>query len=428
MKRLLLLCPTERERRDLPALAARCDVELVFDSFDDDYFDRVIADGGRSLPAFDLLERIERTIERARAIGVDGVTSAVGYPGMSAVAAICAPLGLPGPNLRAVLTCEHKYYCRQAQAQHVPEALARYRFLHRNIRDDEAQHFTFPAFLKPVKSCMSMRAFAVTDMDQLNRLLESAMLPDGFVEPFNRLVRHHTDWPHDASGLLLEELLHGQQLSVEGYCRQGVARVLGIVDAQMYPGTYSFQRFQYPSALPRTVQRQVTMLARRFIEAIDYGDAMFNIEMMWDPRNGRLSIIEVNPKIASQFPDLFEKVDGCSTYTTLMELALGRPVSFAHGRGRHRTAASCVLRTFADQRVTRIPTADDIARVHARFPDARVQILARPGRRLSEDLQDPHSYRYALINLGAQSEHELLERLEICRGMLPFEMSPCASS
>lgn len=434
MKRLLLLCPTERERRDLPALAAPLGVELVFDAFDDDYFDRVIARAAADLPLadepFDLLERIERTTERARAIGVDGVTSAVGYPGMSAVAAIGARLGLPGPNLHAVLACEHKYYCREAQARHVPEAVARFRLLDAGARavDTAAGAFGFPAFVKPVKSCMSMRALVVNDAQALARLGKNATLPAAFIEPFNALLRRETGWPHDASGLLLEELLTGQQISVEGYARDGTARVLGIIDALMYPGTYSFQRFRYPSTLPASVQSRVTALATRFIEAIDYGDAMFNIEIMWDPRSDRLTIIEVNPKIASQFPDLFEKVDGCSTYTTLMELALGLPVSFAHGRGRHRVAASCVLRTFSDQRVSRIPSPDDIARVHARFPDARVQILARPGARLAENLQDPHSYRYALINLGAQSDDELLEMFEACRALLPFEMSPCAFS
>ncbi len=432
MKRLLLLCPTERERRDLPALAAQLGIELVFDAFDDDYFDRVIARAAAGVPTadepFDLLERIERTIEHARAIGVDGVTSAVGYPGMSAVAAIRSRLGLPGPNLHAVLACEHKYYCREAQARHVPEAVARFRLLDASAVDAAADPFGFPAFLKPVKSCMSMRAFVVNDAQALARLAKNATLPAAFVEPFNALLRRDTHWTLDASGLLLEELLPGQQISVEGYARGGTAHVLGIIDAVMFPDTYSFQRFRYPSTLPAAVQSRVRALATRFIEAIDYGDAMFNIEMMWDPRSDRLTIIEVNPKIASQFPDLFEKVDGCSTYTTLMELALGLPVSFARGKGRHRVAASCVLRTFDDQRVRRIPSAEDIARVQTRFPDARVQILARPGERLSENLQDPHSYRYGLINLGARSDDELLEMFESCRAMLPFEMSPCASS
>jgi biotin carboxylase len=427
MQRLLLLAPTERERRDLPALAAAAGVAPIFQAFDDDYFDRVIQEGPAAAGSFDLVERIERTAERARTLGVQGVSSAVGYPGMSAAALIARRLGLPGPDPQAVLTCEHKFYSREAQRRIVPEATPRYALAPARGAQREPG-LPYPLFVKPVKSCMSMNASVARDPAQLRERLARGALPAAFVEPFNALLRRYTDWPLDASGLLLEELLPGRQVSLEGYMQAGRARVLGIVDAWMYPGTDSFRRFCYPSTLPARVQDAMRDIAVRLIEGLGYGDAMFNIELRWDADSDRIGIVEVNPKIASQFPDLFEKVDGCSTYLTMMELALGRPVSFRHRRGRHRIAASCALRTFRDHLVERVPGAQDVAAVRARFPDARVQIVARPGRRLSQDFQDPASFRYALINLGADSEQELDAMLAQCERLLPFAMHPCASS
>lgn len=428
MDKLLLLAPTVRERRDLPALAAAAGVELLFDPFDDDYFDRVIQEGPEAAGAFDLLARIDDTAERARALGVRGVTSAVGYPGMSATALIARRLGLPGPDPIAVLTCEHKFYSREAQARLVPEATPRFALAREGECPAAAHGLTYPVFLKPVKSCMSMHVHPVDDAEALQHRLRSGGVPRAFVEPFNALLGAHTDWPLDASGLLVEESLPGPQVSLEGFMQGGRAQVLGILDAVMYPGTHSFQRFVYPSALPEHARQAMRDVAVRVMEGLGYGDAMFNIEMRWDPDSERVGIVEINPKIASQFPDLFEKVDGSSTYTTMMELALGRPASFRHGRGRWSLAASCALRVFEDHHVHRVPGPEDVAAVHARFPDARVQIIARPGRRLSEDFQDPASFRYALINLGADSEDDLLHRLEQCRRLLPFEMTPCGSS
>lgn len=428
MEKLLLLAPTGRERRDLPALAEAAGVELLFDPFDDDYFDRVIQEGPEAAGAFDLVARIAETAQRARALGVRGVTSAVGYPGMSASALIARELGLPGPDPRAVLACEHKFYSREIQARLVPEATPRYALAESTDGAVAAGGLPLPLFLKPVKSCMSMHAHAVHDQASLQRRLREARVPRAFVEPFNALLRAHTDWTVDAGSLLAEELLHGPQVSLEGYVQGGRAHVLGILDAIMHPGTDSFLRFVYPSSLPGGVQAAMRAVAVRVMEGMDYGDALFNMEMRWDPRTGRVSIVEINPKIASQFPDLFEKVDGCSTYTTLMEVALGRPASFRHGGGRWRIAASCVLRVFRDHVVHRVPGPHHVAAVRARFPDARVQVIARPGRRLSEDFQDTASFRYGLVNLGADSENDLLDRLEQCRRLLPFEMTPCGSS
>jgi biotin carboxylase len=164
----------------------------------------------------------------------------------------------------------------------------------------------------------------------------------------------------------------------------------------------------------------------RLMRGLGYTHGLFNVEVMYDAKTDTVSVIEVNPRMSSQFADLFEKVDGMNTYEILLDLALDRAPRVKHRKGRYAAAASCVLRTFEDTWVTRVPTADDVARVLARFPDARVEILADEGRRLSEQMQDSCSYRFGLVSLGGRDRRDIIDRFEECRRLLPFTFAPAA--
>lgn len=427
MKRVLLLSPTSREREQIPRIAAQLGLEVIFDGFDGDYFDSFL--GRRpdySRPELDIVALIEKTAEKYRNAGLAGVTSAVGYPGMSAASILARKLGLPGPPAEAVMLCEHKYYSRLHQKQHVPDATPAFHLIDPQDRGTLRGALGFPSFLKPAKSCMSRNAFKVEDEQELKRLVKTAMLPQRFVKPFNDMLRAYTGFPRDASCLLQETLLQGTQVSLEGYVFRGQVTVLGIIDAIMFPGTLAFKRFQYPSRLPRGVQERMIDIATRFFSGIGYDDALFNMELFYDSATDSVAIIEVNPKIASQFPGLFEKVDGYSTYRTLLEVATGRRPFTRHRKGEQSMAASCVLRTFEDQRVFAIPNAEEIARVAKRFPGTRIQLYAKPGRKLSDEVQDSCSFRYGLIDLGAQNDSELEQKFEACRKMLAFDFEPVA--
>jgi biotin carboxylase len=356
---------------------------------------------------------------------VSGVTSGVGYPGMSGASLIARELDLPGPSPESVICCEHKYYSRLAQKAIVPEAVPEFRLIDPREPQAEAPIGAFPVFLKPVKSCMSINARAIADIQTLREVAPTALLPAGFVAPFNDLLRRYTRYPLDASYLLVESLLEGTQVSLEGYVHCGEVHVMGILDAVMFPGTISFKRFQYPSRLSESVQARMKDIARRMMSGIAYDNAPFNMELMYDPRGDRIHIIEVNPKIASQFADLFTKVDGCSSFSVLLQLAMGeRPRFVPPGRGEFRIAASCVLRTFEDQRVVAIPSQTTIDRVTTAFPDAIIEIHATPGRNLSDQMQDAGSFRYGLVNIGANSEGELEEKFAAIARELKFEFEP----
>lgn len=424
MKKVLVVCPTQREYRYLPAIAEALDYQLVFEEFGGDYFDNPLLERPAETQTLDIVSSIEELASRYKDSGLSGVTSPVGYPGMSVASIIAERLKLPGPSINCILLCEHKYYSRIAQQSLVPSATPSFLLLDPKTITRPLAAGAFPLFVKPVKANFSINANTVSTEDELQQTLRSCVLPQRFVKPFNDLLRAYTDYEHDASHLLAESLLDGAQVSLEGYVFQGKVRVMGIVDAVMYPGTISFQRFVYPSRLNTDVQERMARIAEAFIGGINYDNALFNIELMYNPATDSISIIEVNPKIASQFTDLFEKVDGTSTYSPLLQIAAGDEPTILRGKGKFKIAASCVLRTFEDKRTLGVPSKEQLDNLVNRFADARVEICAAQGKLLSDGMQDGKSYRYGLINIGADSEEELEAKFELCRSLLDFRFAP----
>ncbi len=343
---------------------------------------------------------------------------------MSAASIIAQRLGLPGPSPQSVMCCEHKYYSRVAQNRLVPHAVPSFQLLDSGDAETTTGITTFPVFLKPVKSCMSINAHRVYDKDQLRDIAKSSLLPDGFIRPFNDMLRAYTNYPMHASYLMVESLLEGFQVSLEGYVFNGRVHVMGILDAIMFPGTISFKRFQYPSRLNDDVQERMKNIAQCLLTGIGYDSALFNIEMFYDECTDRIHIIEVNPKIASQFSDLFMKVDGQSSYSALLQVAANEEPACKRREGDFKMSASCVLRTFSDRSVLEIPSNERIRELVSQYPDAVIEIHAFPGKNLSDQMQDAQSFRYGLINIGADSEGELERKFAQIKSCLDFRFAP----
>lgn len=432
MSRILFICPTVRDYRELRALAYRGDCYEFHDYATSALESMVSGDAPTGIRIADPEREIERILRRFRATPLDGVASTDDYPGSALASIVARKLGLPCVSPAASLLCQHKYHSRHAQRATVPEATPAFELISTATTSAAPSPFLslsgpasldYPVFIKPVKSFFSVGASRVDTPATLATALRVATLPQPFFAPFEKLLRQHCRL--DMAGhVLAEALLEGVQVTLEGYANGGEIHVLGVVDSLMYPGTKSFQRFEYPSRLPLPIQQRMAEVARRTMSHVGYDAGLFNIEMMYDAQSDSVAIIEINPRMSSQFADLFEKVDGFNTYSILLDLAVGRAPRPSWRNGNYAVAASWALRSFENLRALQVPTLADLASVHAVHPDARIEILTSPGRKLSQEMQDGGSYRYAVINVGGRDDADLRGCLRDCLARLPFIFEP----
>ncbi|HSB81556.1 MAG TPA: hypothetical protein VLM91_22485, partial [Candidatus Methylomirabilis sp.] len=231
-----------------------------------------------------------------------------------------------------------------------------------------------------------------------------------------------------ASALLLEEPLWGHQVTLDGYAYQGQIVPLGVVDSRFFPGSLSFERFEYPSRLPPGVQERMARIAERVIRHTRLDRTFFNLEFFYRQEDDSIWIIEINGRMASQFAPLYHMLHGIDLYAMQLDMLLGKDPGgravWSPGRRRTGVSASFVLRRFQDGYVTCVPSAEDVGRLQERFPGTFIEILVKEGEKLSDELQDDESYRYALVDLCAPDWEELARRFEEAKTLLPFTFAP----
>lgn len=422
MKQILVLCATFRDRRELIRVGAPEGAEFLFHDYASIELEDLLAEEPPDdVSIADPITELARITDLCAGKDIVAVTSTDDYPGAALAAIVADALGLPGPDPAATLLCQHKFESRRLQQRYAPAATPDFALLD---VDAPLPALAYPTFIKPVKSFFSIGARLVGSERAL-RDEQARWAPlDAFFAPFDGLLQRVCGLRIGGGRLIAETPLTGDQFTLEGYVRDDAFHLIGIVDSVMYPGTSAFERFEYPSSLPTPVQDRMAEIAGAVMLGIGYADAIFNVEFMYDSETGDLSIIEINPRLASQFADLYEKVDGRNGYEILLDLALGRPPAAPRRQGPHRMAASCVLRCFENRKVLAMPREDEIAALERRYPGVRVEPLATPGKRLSQEMQDGSSYRYGIVSLGGRDRDDILDRLADSLRRLTFAFVP----
>lgn len=423
MKRILVLFPKEWDRLEFsrPEYAGR--YEFVYAGFDIFRFPQNLR-----LANFDVFRFVNEVVQRFRHRRLDGVLSNNEYFGALVAAVVAEKLGLPGTDPRVVLTAQHKFYARKAFAEIAPEASPRFAAFPYALRGRGDFPFELPCFVKPVKATFSVLARRVDSFEELRRHLSfwpfEKYVIKRLVKPFNDLLPWYTDFAINAHHMIAEEILPGHQVNMDGYVRDGAVRVLGIIDENLFPGTYAFRSFEYPSRVPAEVQARMRELAERILSGIGYRQGFFNMELAWDPATGRIRVIEINPRMASQLAVFYEWVDGVNPYRMLLELACGEAPADERAAPRFRHAASFAFRKFDGKPLARHPTPEQIAGVQRDYPEARLMLYLKRGLALAREMKWLGSYRYGVVNLGAGSSEDLHRRFDGLRRRL-FSESDC---
>jgi hypothetical protein len=386
MRDLLVVCP---QQRDLNAIRAA--------GLDERYAVRIAGSDLDELEDFDP----EEFLDAAELLPADGV---IGTKDQSALLAalLAERRGLPGPTPQALIACQHKPTSREIQREVAPEATPDFALL------DGRPPFAFPFFVKPVVGRLSQNAYRVDDPRALRDLHEI----DRYTYRYATIAALAGARPEVAHGFIVEELLFGAEVTLEGYTHGRQVTTIGITDSVKYPGTLSFERFEYPTALSEERQAELADVADRVLPALDFEDGFFNVEF-FVPDRGPAQIIEVNGRIASQFAPLVQGLHGRSTYDALFTLACGDDPSWKTGRPEG-CAVSYVVRVFADAYVEAVPEPED-----------DLEVLVHPGLNLSEQgLNDAQSYRLAILYGFGETRTEAVESCRRRAEALSFRLAP----
>jgi hypothetical protein len=413
-RRILVLFPDEWDRAAAAEPRFNARFEFFYEGFDLFSF----PDNAR-LFTFDALAFVERMVRRYAASGLAAVVTSDEQFGPFLASLISKRLGLPGTPLEAILTIQHKYYAREAFERIAPESNVRYGLVRRGFERPSEVPMAFPFYIKPAKAAFSVLARRVDSFEDLFRhtrfgWFERAII-EKLVRPFADVMRAHSGLTEDPFSMVAEGIARGRQVTANGYARAGRVTMLGTVDSIMYPGTDQFQRFQYPSSLAAEELARIDTLATRLIEGLGFRHGMFNVEMRLDPVTGELRVIEINPRAAGQFYDLFERVDGYNGFDALLALESGEEPAVRRREGREQHAASFVLRDLTGEGLGRWPSVREVGALQARHPGVHLMIYRKRGADLAREMKWLGSYRYGVFNLGGATLEEMFARFHrIC--------------
>ena len=364
-------------------------------------------------PEFDARTFVEHMVRFGPpADGIFGSSDATAH-----VATILADAaGLPGPGREAFMRCHDKLESRRIQAEVVPEATPAFAPVELDDPDPRAP-LPFPFFLKPISAHLSQLACRVDDEDDFAAAVARARVEIDAVTAHDRALEGR-----EFRTLIAEELLDGMLVTFEGWMAGGRMTPIGVTDAVMHPNGISFLRFEYPTRLPEGPQRAMADIAARLMPALSLDQSIFNIEFFVRP-DGRVTIVEVNGRMASQFAPLVQAVHGVSSYELQLDLCTGGTPELPPARDDLVTA-SFLVRAYEDAIVRSVP---DPTVVLERYPHAHVEVLVRPGQRLSENDDDIVSHRLAVVALAARDRSSLLRRFAEALELLRFELDPVSA-
>jgi hypothetical protein len=387
MRDILVVCPQQRDIQAIEAAGLDRRYRIHY--------------AGADLDAVDLFDPAA-FIEECDAVPADGV---VGTKDRSALLAslIAERRGLPGPSPRALTACQFKPTARALQRAAAPGATPRFALL------DGIPPFPAPFFVKPVVGRLSQRARRIEDPAEIEALAEL----DAYMSSYARIAELAGLHPDAVRGFLAEELLEGDEVTVEGYVHEGRTTIVGVSDSVKYPGSNSFERFEFPSAHPPERQEELADIVTRVVRSLGFDGGFFNAELFVPFDGGPARIIEVNARISSQFWRLVAAVEGRSTYEALFALACGEDPGW-EPREPHGVALSYCKRVFRDARIVAVPE-----------PEEDLELLVRPGARLSEQgANDAQSYRLAIFYEWGETRAEAVARARARSAALRFQLEP----
>ena len=240
---------------------------------------------------FDLWRFVDGLVKRYRG-RIDAVFSSNEQFGALASALVAERLGLPGAKPAAILRAQHKYESRLRLAEAVPDLVPPCQLVPYDLTLDDARGLWYPLFIKPVKATFSVLARRCDTPEQLVEHLRfrpwEKHIIQRLIAPHDQALKRFPEFRIGSQHLVVEPVIAGRQINVDGFVHGDRVHLLGITDEVMYPGTMSFMRFQFPgTATNEWLASRVRDAAERTVRALELDHGFFNLEFFVDETRRR---------------------------------------------------------------------------------------------------------------------------------------------
>jgi len=360
---------------------------------------------------------------------IDSIIAYWDFPAEAIAPILRKEYEMPYNTLESLEKCEHKFWSRKAQMKVIPENTPRFQKV--NPFDDDAVsklEIGYPFWLKPVNSFSSYLGFKINNEKEFKENLEiTKKAINDIAEPYNELLEK-VSLPYDMQEVdgthcIAEEIIAGEMFATCGYVYRREVNVYGAVDVVRLENNSTLSRLNYPTRLSEKTRQRAVEATNKLMSSIGYDNAAFHVEWMFDEKNDKLWVVEINPRISQSHGELFRLVDSSSDMSIPINIALDRDPAIPYRKGDFKLATKYYIRVKEDAKVESIPSPDDIKKLNEKYPDVVVSIKVKEGQMLSDiTVEDSYTYCIGELYLGAESEDELLNKIKECESMLPFKL------
>jgi biotin carboxylase len=283
-------------------------------------FHVIAADDNPSAPGLALADRadighvkdVAYLTALARAERVEGIFSISVEQAVKTIAAACHALHLPGLTPEAAENATNKHRMRIAWAaagvpspsSHACQSLAEARTV--------AEQLGFPVVVKPADSAGS-RGVSFVDRDaQLDSAYEQARV---FAT---------------AGTVLVEEYMHGVEMSVEAFVAGGRFWPLALSDKIRTQPPYLLDTtVLFPSEQPTAIQAEAVRIVARAAEVLGIDNAPIHAEVMVTPKGPMMVELAARGPGFKVFTEMIPWVTGIDTVRELIRLSVGETPDFS---------------------------------------------------------------------------------------------------
>jgi len=404
------------------------DIEEIEHSFADQSTYDVTIETTEKILSFGVREYLYQTVERINHHPeiYDGV---VGTHDSSAVfaAIIAEEAGKRFASVQSIICCQNKYLCRRIQRTCIPEHTPNFCLALDYLRNPE--RLQTPFFIKPVRANISFGTHRIETPEQLEyhigaESMDIARFNQYYLEAIGSYARHYNAINMaTCNSFLCEDLIDGDQVTVDGYIFEGEVTCFGVTKAVYHPRTNCFSHHEFPYALSAELHAAITSALDRLIPATGINNSFFNVEMRIDEAAETFKIIEVNSRIAFQFARTIEAVTGISPLHMLCDVAVGRRPALTP-MAEDQLFNYCYnfeLHRFSDAKILQTPTKSVFDEIEMKYPEVRIRNLIHENVNLSDFKHNPESFRYCVLDVPGNSREEIMSKYDDVVAMLAYK-------